>query len=101
MINFNSKIFVAGHNGLVGSAVVRQLKKKGYKINGIDDVKEALVFHSGTLLRGSEVITNGGRVITLTGLGNSMQEALKKSYNGLDKIEFKKMYFRRDIGFDL
>tara|TARA_Y100000766_G_scaffold280337_1_gene290012 strand:+ start:1373 stop:2644 length:1272 start_codon:yes stop_codon:yes gene_type:complete len=75
--------------------------KKGYKINGIDDVKEALVFHSGTLLRGSEVITNGGRVITLTGLGNSMQEALKKSYNGLDKIEFKKMYFRRDIGFDL
>ena len=75
--------------------------KKGYKINGIDDVKEALVFHSGTLLEGSEVVTNGGRVITLTGLGNSMQEALKKSYNGLDKIEFKKMYYRRDIGFDL
>ena len=75
--------------------------KKGYKISGIDDVKEALVFHSGTSVEGSDVVTNGGRVITLTGMGNSTQEALKKSYNGLDKIDFKKMYFRRDIGFDL
>ena len=75
--------------------------KKGYKINGIDNVKEALVFHSGTSIKEGELVTNGGRVITLTGLGNSMQEALKKSYTGLEKIEFKKMYFRIDIGFDL
>ena len=60
-----------------------------------------MVFHSGTSVEGSDVVTNGGRVITLTGMGNSTQEALKKSYNGLDKIDFKKMYFRRDIGFDL
>ncbi len=75
--------------------------KKGYKISGMNDVKEALVFHSGTSVEGSDIVTSGGRVITLTGMGNSMQEALEKSYNGLDKIEFKKMYFRRDIGFDL
>ena len=74
---------------------------KGYEIKGLDRVKNALVFHSGTISKKNKVLTNGGRVLTLTSLGKSMQEALSKSYNGLEKIEFKEMYYRRDIGFDL
>ena len=74
---------------------------KGYVIKGLENVKDAVIFHSGTIVEGDKVVTNGGRVLTLTGLGNSMQEALKKSYKGLKEIQFKEMYYRKDIGFDL
>jgi len=46
-------------------------------------------------------LTAGGRVITVTGLGKDMSSALKKSYDGLEKIKYKGMYYRKDIGFDL
>ena len=76
--------------------------KKGYEILGISSVKDALVFHSGTKIdENSKIITAGGRVITVTGFGKNIPEALKKSYNGLKKINFEGMYYRKDIGFDL
>ena len=69
---------------------------------GISSVKDALVFHSGTKIdENSKIITAGGRVITITGFGKNIPEALKKSYNGLKKINFEGMYYRKDIGFDL
>ena len=76
--------------------------EKGYVIEGIKDVTDAIVFHSGTIIdKNSKTITAGGRVLTITGLGENMEEALNKSYNGLEKIDFKGIYYRKDIGFDL
>ena len=76
--------------------------KKGYEIEGIKDVTDAIVFQSGTVIdKNLKTITSGGRVLTITGLGENMEEALNKSYNGLEKINFKGMFYRKDIGFDL
>ena len=75
--------------------------EKGHEIEGISDIKDTLVFHSGTTIKDKKIITSGGRVITVTGLGDNMSEALKKSYEGLQKINYKGMYYRKDIGFDL
>ena len=76
--------------------------EKGYVIEGIKDVTDAIVFHSGTIIdKNLKTITAGGRVLTITGLGENMEEALNKSYNGLEKIDFKGIYYRKDIGFDL
>ena len=75
--------------------------EKGHFIEGINNVKNALVFHSGTSLEDNKILTAGGRVITVTGLGKDMSSALKKSYEGLEKINYKGMYYRKDIGFDL
>lgn len=75
--------------------------KKGFEIEGIKDFKDGLVFHSGTTKKQSKTVTAGGRVIAVTGLGENMSEALKKSYKGAKKINFKGKYFRKDIGFDL
>jgi phosphoribosylamine--glycine ligase len=47
------------------------------------------------------VVTNGGRVLAVTSYGNDFQEAIKKSYQNIEKLNFDKMYFRKDIGFDL
>jgi phosphoribosylamine--glycine ligase len=47
------------------------------------------------------VVTNGGRVLAITSYGNDFQEAIKKSYQNIEKLHFDKMYFRKDIGNDL
>ena len=75
--------------------------EKGHWVKGVSEVKEALVFHSGTSIEGNKILTAGGRVITVTGMGDNMSDALKKSYEGLLKISFKGMYYRKDIGLDL
>lgn len=75
--------------------------EKGHEIYGIKEVKDSIVFHSGTAIKNKKTITSGGRVLTVTGLGDNMSEALKKSYDGLKKISFEGMYYRKDIGFDL
>ena len=75
--------------------------EKGHEISGIRDVKDSIVFHSGTAIKDKKTITSGGRVLTVTGLGDNMPEALRRSYEGLKKISFEGMYYRKDIGFDL
>ena len=75
--------------------------QKGYPIKGLDAVKESLVFHAGTKLQDGTVVTNGGRVLAITSYGDSMSQALRKSYDNLKKVDFEKMYYRNDIGFDL
>ena len=75
--------------------------EKGHWVKGVSEVKEALVFHSGTSIEGNKILTAGGRVITVTGMGDNMSDALKKSYEGLMKISFEGMYYRKDIGLDL
>jgi phosphoribosylamine--glycine ligase len=74
---------------------------KGFEISGLENIKDSIVFHAGTKLENGKVVTNGGRVIAITSFGESFQEAIKKSYQNIDKLNFDKMYFRKDIGFDL
>lgn len=75
--------------------------EKGKQVSGIDDVIDSTVYHAGTKNVDGEVVTSGGRVMAITSFGDSIEEALKKSYNSIDKIHFDKMNYRKDIGFDL
>ncbi|CAM1354699.1 phosphoribosylamine--glycine ligase [Tenacibaculum ascidiaceicola] len=75
--------------------------EKGKEITGFNTVDDSIVFHAGTTLKDGKVVTSGGRVMAITSFGNSMEEALEKSYKSIDKISFDKMNYRKDIGFDL
>ena len=77
--------------------------EKGKEIIGLDNiaVEESLVFHAGTTIKDNKVVTAGGRVIAVTSYGTDYKEALKKSYQNIEKISFDKMYYRKDLGFDL
>ena len=78
-----------------------QAYKKGYPITGIENVEGSIVFHSGTALKDGEVVTAGGRVIAVSSYGKDKAEALQKSFEEAQKIQFTDKYFRRDIGADL
>ena len=77
-----------------------QAYKKGYPISGIDQVEGSIVFHSGTALQDGEIVTAGGRVIAVSSYGKDKSEALQKSFEEAQKIQFTDKYFRRDIGAD-
>lgn len=75
--------------------------EKGKVISGLNDVQDSIVFHAGTKEIEDDVVTAGGRVLSVTSYGNTMDEALETSYKNAGKISFKNSYFRKDIGFDL
>ncbi len=75
--------------------------EKGHVIHDLGNLKTSLVFHAGTTDQGDAVMTSGGRVLALTSLADSIPEALAVSYANASKVRFEKMYYRRDIGFDL
>ena len=75
--------------------------EKGKEISGINTIKDSIAFHAGSQLENGKVLTSGGRVMAITSYGNSYQEAIKKSYQSIEKLHFDKMYYRKDIGFDL
>ena len=75
--------------------------EKGKEIFGLDKMEDSLVYHAGTKIENCKLVTNGGRVLAITSFGNDFQEAIKKSYQNIDKLHFDKMYFRKDIGLDL
>jgi len=75
--------------------------EKNKEIIGLQEVKDSIVFHAGTTLNNDKVVTSGGRVMAITSFGNSIHEALDKSYSSIDEISFDKMNYRSDIGFDL
>ena len=75
--------------------------EKNKEIIGFEKVDESIVFHAGTEMVDSKVVTNGGRVMAVTSFGNTIEEALEKSYRSIDKIHFEKMNYRKDIGFDV
>lgn len=75
---------------------------KGKVITGFEAAQTAgaTVFHAGTRLNAAqEVVTDGGRVLNVTGLGEDFQEALAQAYAGIEHIQFDQMYYRRDIGY--
>ena len=75
--------------------------EKGKEITGADTVSDSLVFHAGTTAKDGKLVTNGGRVIAVTSLGETKEEALRTSYNNVSTLNFEGMYYRKDIGFDL
>ncbi len=75
--------------------------EKGKIINGCEDIKDSILFHAGTKIENNNIITSGGRVIAVCSYGNNINDALLKSYNSLQKINFENMYYRKDLGFDL
>ena len=85
-----------------------QAYKKGYPITGIENVEGSIVFHAGTAVAPPSegtgevpIVTNGGRVIAVSSYGKDKVEALQRSFEGAQQIEFTDKYFRRDIGADL
>jgi phosphoribosylamine--glycine ligase len=76
--------------------------EKGKEISGLETARDkALIFHAGTKIKGNQVITSGGRVLAVTGMGETLQEALDKSYDTVRNIRWDQAYSRKDIGQDL
>ncbi len=77
--------------------------EKGFPISGITEAKAtgSILFHAGTTEKDGEVLTAGGRVLAVSSYGTNKEEALQASFAATQKISFQKMYFRKDIGFDL
>ena len=73
--------------------------RRGLEINGLDTVDEdILVFHAGTRREASQVVTTGGRVVTVVGTGETVTEAHQKVYDNVERVTFQGSHFRRDIG---
>lgn len=75
--------------------------EKGKVILGLPSAAEETLFHAGTAEKDAQVVTSGGRVLAATQLGETMTEALQKSFAQIEQISFEGMYYRTDIGFDL
>ncbi|EGD51500.1 phosphoribosylamine/glycine ligase [Thermoanaerobacter ethanolicus JW 200] len=69
----------------------------GFEITGLEKVKEAFVYHAGTVLKDGKIVTSGGRVLAVTSIGDSYEEAREKVYREIKKIRFEGMYYRKDI----
>jgi phosphoribosylamine--glycine ligase len=74
---------------------------KGKEITGIQKIENQMLFHAGTKKADGKLYTNGGRVLAITSLGNSIEEALLSSYSTAKNIKFDYKYYRKDLGFDL
>ena len=74
-------------------------KNKEITIGELDD--KSVAFHAGTVVRNNKIVSNGGRVIAVTSYGKNIETALKGSYSNIEKIQFDKQYYRRDIGRDM
>jgi phosphoribosylamine--glycine ligase len=72
--------------------------RTGQRIEGLDDVDDALVFFAGVRGQGDALVTSGGRVLTVVGKGTTFQEAIDRAYAGVSRIRFDGMQYRRDIG---
>ena len=76
--------------------------EKGKEISNLNDFgDDTIVFHAGTKLTENKILTDGGRVLSISSYGKDIFDALKRSYKVADIIKFEGAYFRKDIGFDL
>jgi phosphoribosylamine--glycine ligase len=74
---------------------------KGKVVHGLGSETQALVFHAGTKMNSHEIVTDGGRVLAITGMGQSLEKARVNAYGGVSHISWENSYFRKDIGLDL
>lgn len=76
--------------------------EKGKKMTGFEKLpKEVLAFHAGTKILDNQILTNGGRVIAMTALADTLDEALELSNRAAEALQFEGKHYRKDIGFDL
>lgn len=75
--------------------------EKGMVITGLEKIEESTIFHAGTAVKNNEVVTAGGRVLAVTSFGKDHKEALKKSYDNAARLHYDRIYYRKDIGYDL
>ena len=76
--------------------------EKGLEISGIpNNSPSSIIFQAGTKVLNGKTVTNGGRVLSVTSISKGFKKALKKSYETVEKIDYKKKYYRKDLGFDL
>jgi phosphoribosylamine--glycine ligase len=75
--------------------------EKGKIITGLENQGDSILFHAGTKVKDGQVVTNGGRVLAITSLDKTLEEALQKSYQQAEIIDFEKKYYRTDLGRDL
>ncbi len=75
--------------------------EKGKEITGLKDAADegAIVFHAGTRLEDDKLVTSGGRVLNVVGMGSGIKEAVANTYRAVEKVRFDNMHYRRDIGF--
>jgi len=74
---------------------------KGYTISGIEDIQNSKVYQAGTKNENGKIVTNGGRVLAVTSMGDTIKDALSVSMQNAANIHFTNKYYRRDIGLDL
>lgn len=74
---------------------------KGKEMTGFDHLSDCLAFHSGTKEVSGKILTNAGRILAISALGENFKDALAKSYRNADRILYEGKYYRKDIGFDL
>jgi len=72
--------------------------KKISVADGIEQLEGCMVFHAGTILEDQRLLTAGGRVFSVTALGDTLRESIDRAYKGVEKISFEGAYFRKDIG---
>jgi len=89
-------------------AVCVVLASKGYperyevgKEISVKETKETIIFHAGTSFRNGKLVTSGGRVLNVVGLGKSFKEAREKVYKNIQNIFFENMYYRKDIALEV
>jgi len=75
--------------------------EKGHLIYGLNEEHEGICFHAGTRLSEEGVLTNGGRVLAITGMGANIDESIKTAYSGMNNIDWQDKYYRKDVGQDL
>ena len=75
--------------------------QKGKKITGLNKRHDSIVLHAGTKSEENEIVTNGGRVLSVISKSSDFHSALEKSYKTIKSIDFEGKYYRKDIGFDL
>lgn len=75
--------------------------EKNKIITGIENVNDSILFYAGVKEENNKYFTNGGRVLAITSLSKKLEQAIRKSYNSMEKINFENKYFRTDIGKDL
>ena len=98
------EINIEWHDGsaccvVIASGGYPEAYKTGYEISGLDDVpSDVYVYHAGTKLDADKYLTNGGRVLGVTAMGSTLEEAVMKAYEGTKCISFKDSYYRTDIG---
>lgn len=96
-INFSDKTYVTV---IAASKGYPEHYEKGKVVSGLNKISESIIFHSGTLLVGGKIYTNGGRVLAVSSQGNNIQKAVKNSLNTMHNICFDGIYYRKDIGFE-